>query len=297
MTLPHLRLFEPAPGILAWYDGRVPGYRVDPGANWVDDGAIAVGIAAYAIVGGDEAIVYDTHVSLAHAARMRADLMARGVARITVVLSHWHLDHVAGTGVFADCPVIANVRTAAHLAARRAAIEAGTSSGPPAIRPLILPTRTFDHEMDLTVGGRVVRLIALNIHSDDATVIWLPDTGLLLAGDTLEDPVTYVAEAQDLPRHLADLQRLAALNPLAILPNHGDPARIAGGGYDARLIGATERYVRWLLALRDRPDRAATPLAEVIAADLASGALVWSDSYDEVQAENVARVLAHYGHD
>ncbi|MDP0983652.1 MBL fold metallo-hydrolase, partial [Klebsiella variicola] len=88
----------------------------------------------------DEALVYDTHVSLDHAALIRSTLQAKGVKRFTVVLSHWHLDHVAGTGVFADCAIIANRRTAAHLERQKADIEAGTLEGPPAISPLVLPT-------------------------------------------------------------------------------------------------------------------------------------------------------------
>jgi cyclase len=294
--LPHLRLLEPAPGILAWYDGRVAGYRTDPGPNWVDDGAIALGIASYAVVDGDQALVYDTHISVAHGRRIRADLKARGVRDITVVLSHWHLDHVAGTEAFADCVVIANIRTAAHLEARCAGIEAGTDKGPPAIRPLILPSQVFDSHMTLTVGDRIVELIGANIHSDDATVIWLPDAGILLAGDTLEDPATYVCEPQDFAAHLTDLARLAALNPRAILPNHGDPGRIASGGYGPGLIAATQRYVRWLTSLRDDPRRAATPLAKVIRDDLQAGHLVWFQDYEEVHRENVARTLAEYGH-
>jgi cyclase len=294
--LTHLRLLEPAPGILAWYDGRVAGYRTDPAPNWVDDGAIAVGIASYAVVDGHQALVYDTHVSVAHGRRIRADLEARAARDITVVLSHWHLDHVAGTGAFADCVLIANIRTAAHLGARRAGIEAGADKGPPAIRPLILPSQVFDSQMSLTVGNRVVELIGANIHSDDATVIWLPDAGLLLAGDTLEDPATYVCEPQDFAVHLTDLDRLAALNPRAILPNHGDPGRIAAGGYGPGLIAATQRYVRWLMSLKDDPGRAATPLAQVIRDDLQAGHLVWFDGYDEVHSENVARTLAEYGH-
>ncbi len=294
--LAHLRLLEPAPGILAWYDGRVAGYRTDPAPNWVDDGAIAVGIASYAVVDGDQALVYDTHVSVAHGRRIRADLEARGVRDFTVVLSHWHLDHVAGTEAFADCEVIANIRTAAHLEARRGGIEAGTDKGPPAIRPLILPSTTFDSHRALTVGDRVVELIGANIHSDDATVIWLPDGGTLLAGDTLEDPATYVCEPQDFAAHLADLDRLAALGARAILPNHGDPARIAAGGYGPGLIGATQRYVRWLMALRDDPARADTPLSQVIRDDLEAGHLVWFQDYEEVHAENVARTLAQFRH-
>jgi cyclase len=294
--LPHLRLLEPAPGILAWYDGRVAGYRTDPAPNWVDDGAIALGIASYAVVDGDQALVFDTHVSVAHGLRIRADLEARGVRDTTVVLSHWHLDHVAGTEAFADCTVIANIRTAAQLEMRREGIEAGTDKGPPAIRPLILPSQVFDSHMSLTVGSRVVELIGANIHSDDATVVWLPDPGTLLAGDTLEDPVTYVGEPQDFALHLADLDRLQALAPRAILPNHGDPDRIAAGGYGLELIAATQRYVRWLMALRDDPGRSGTPLAQAIRDDLKAGHLVWFQDYEEVHAENVGRTLAHYGH-
>jgi cyclase len=62
----HLRVLEPGPGILAFYDGRVEGYRFDPKPNWVDDGALGLGVASYAILAGDEALVYDTGTSLAH---------------------------------------------------------------------------------------------------------------------------------------------------------------------------------------------------------------------------------------
>ena len=88
-----------------------------------------------------------------------------------MVLNHWHLDHVAGTAVCADCTVIANQRTAAHLAQRRAAIEAGTDHGLPAIKPLIQPTHTFSGRAHIHIGGLHIDLIEANIHSDDATVI------------------------------------------------------------------------------------------------------------------------------
>ena len=48
----HLRVLHPAEGIRAFYDGRVEGYRFADGPNWVDDGALALGIASYAIVDG-----------------------------------------------------------------------------------------------------------------------------------------------------------------------------------------------------------------------------------------------------
>ena len=123
-----MRILRPAEDVYAFYAGR-DGERHAAEPNWVDTGALSLGIAAYAVVDGDHALIYDTHVSVGHARQMREALEADGVRRFTVVLSHRHLDHVAGTEAFADCEIVANERTARHLARDRAAIEAGTLSG------------------------------------------------------------------------------------------------------------------------------------------------------------------------
>ena len=178
----HLRILEPHPGIWAFYDGRVAGHRFAPEPNWVDDGALSLGIASYAVVSGTEALVYDTHVSVAHALAVRAALTGLGVTKFTVVLSHWHLDHVAGSAAFPGAEVIANARTAAHLHANRAGIEDGSFNGAPAIMPLVLPTQEFSGQMHLMIGDIRVDLIEANIHSDDATVVWLPGSAEMRQG-------------------------------------------------------------------------------------------------------------------
>lgn len=299
--LPHpgtLRILRPARGVWAFYDGRVDGHRFAQAPNWVDDGALSLGIASYAIVEGDQALIYDTHVSVDHGRFIRAALEADGVRRFTVVLSHWHLDHVAGTQAFADCPVMANSLTADHLARRRDAIEAGTLEGQPPIRPLVLPTETFERDTTLSLGRRTIRLIQADIHSDDATVLWLGDERLLLAGDTMEDSVTYVGEPTGFERHLADLARLKRLGPLRILPNHGDPHRIAAGGYDARLIDATAGYIAKLRKAVTDPDLAALPLLAFIADDIAAGSVGYFAPYEAVHRNNIAvTTLAASGRD
>lgn len=287
MTLNHLRVFEVQAGLHAFYDGRVEGYRYAPGPNWVDDGALSLGVASYVLHAGGRAIVYDTHVSRAHGDFIRRWLQDRGITDITVVLSHWHLDHVAGTAAFTDCPVIANIRTAAQLCARKAAIEAGTDHGLPAITPLILPDRTFDSRLVRDLGGERVELLTFNIHSDDATVIWLPERRTLLAGDTLEDCVTYVGTPEDLPAHLDDLARLAALQPKHILPNHGCPEVIASGGYGPALITATADYTRALITHSASPQ-----MRQAIAPHLASGTLRYFAPYEAVHAQNLARMAS-----
>lgn len=286
MMLSHLRIFEPHPGILAFYDGRVAGHRFAAAPNWVDDGALSLGIASYAVIAGMQAIVYDSHVSVPHGRFIRQALADRGVTEIRVVLSHWHLDHVAGTEAFADCAVIANARTLAHLTQRQAAIEAGTDHGLPAIKPLILPDRVFDGRMTLDLGGERVELIAANIHSDDATVLWLPERRILLAGDTVEDCVTYVGAPEDFDIHLADLARLQALGATWVLPNHGAAEVIAAGGYAPGLLAATADYIRHLQA--DDP----RAMAEIIRPWLANGTLRYFEPYAAVHSQNRVRVQA-----
>jgi glyoxylase-like metal-dependent hydrolase (beta-lactamase superfamily II) len=285
-----MRVLRPAPNVFAFYDGRGDGVRLySPGPNWLDDGAYSLGVATYAIVAGAEALVYDTHISLAHAEIVRRTLEESGVRSIRVVLSHWHGDHVAGNSVFADCEIIANALTAATLAERRHEME---EEDDPPIKPLVMPNRTFEGELKLTVGDIPVELRQIEIHSRDGTVLVLPETGLLFAGDTLEDPVTYVSEAERLPAHLDELRRMAGWEIRRILPNHGSPEAIAGGGYDKRFIEATRRYVEKLMRCRTEPELAEVDLRSFAGELFAGGAVAYFAPYEDVHRKNVAAVRA-----
>jgi len=293
MTKPPLgstmRLLRPAPNVLGFYDGRVDGVRAwSDEPNWLDDGAYALGICTYAVVDGPQALVYDTHISLPHARSIRQTLEAMGVRSIRVVLSHWHDDHIAGNEVFQDCEIIANTLTASALKNNRTEIEGGI----PPIKPLVLPNRTFDGSLDLTVGSIAVELRQVEIHSHDGTVLFVPETGLLLAGDTLEDPITYVSEADRLAQHLVDLERMAGWPIGRILPNHGSFEAIERGGYDKSLIAATQAYVQKLLRCRHEPDLARQDLKTFGADMFATGAVEYFALYDPVHRQNVEAVLA-----
>jgi glyoxylase-like metal-dependent hydrolase (beta-lactamase superfamily II) len=287
-----MRVLQPAEGVYAFYDGRIDGYRFADRPNWVDDGALSLGIASYAVVADAEAVVYDTHVSVEHARYIRGALEDMGVRMFTVVLSHWHLDHVAGTAVFQDCEVIASERTAELLLRFRSAIERGEQEGPPAIDPLALPTRVFRDRLSLSLGGTLLVLIHTDIHSDDAAVVWMPGRRLLLCGDTMEDTITYVEEPQSFDSHLANLGMLRELDPDRILPNHGDPDRIARGGYSRELIAATERYIQVLQRCRTEPELRDASLRELIAESLDAGSVDYFAPYEAVHRENVETVLA-----
>ncbi|MBS7545131.1 MBL fold metallo-hydrolase [Ancylobacter oerskovii] len=284
-----LRVLRPHPHLYAFYDGRIDGARAHSAApNWLDDGAYALGVCVYAVVDGSEALLYDTHISLTHARLMRRTLEEAGVTSIRVVLSHWHDDHVAGNEVFADCEIIALEATEKALVAHRAALEGGE----PPIRPLVMPNRIIAGPAVLTVGRLQVKLEPAEIHSHDGLILLLPELGLMLAGDTLEEPITYVAEPERLAVHVGELERIKAWGYPRILPNHGAPDIIAAGGYGEGLIDATIRYVKKLLRLHVDMALADQDLSTFIAGDLADGVLGYFAPYEQVHADNVKKVLA-----
>ncbi|MBP2547329.1 glyoxylase-like metal-dependent hydrolase (beta-lactamase superfamily II) [Neorhizobium galegae] len=279
-----LRILEPYPGLYAYYDGRIAGKRLhSPERNWLDDGAYALGIASYALVSGDQALVYDTHMSLSHARAIRTHLEAQGVSDITVILSHWHTDHIAGNAVFADCQIIANRLTLDTMTLNAKAL----AERDPPIHPLILPNRIFEDRLELALGDRPVHLLQFDIHSADGTVLWLPAEQLLLAGDTLEDTITYISEPLGVDRHIAEIGRLAALPIQRILPNHGSEQRIAAGGYGPDLIDANRVYLERLTARIADPALDETPLSDFVAAEIASGSIDYFAPYETVHRDNI----------
>jgi cyclase len=284
-----MRIARPHHNIIAFYDGRIPGVRAHSAEfNWLDDGAFTLGTSSFAIVEGSEAIVYDTHMSIAHARIIRRTLEDAGVRDLRVVLSHWHTDHVAGNEVFADCEIIANVRTSEAMASNHAALEGGD----PPISPLVMPTTLYDNELELNLGLTPLVLRHLDIHSYDETAILLPATGVLLCGDTLEDTVTYVTEPERLEAHLADLDRMATWEFETILPNHGTLEKITAGGYERAFIDATRLYVEKLEACKANPGLADPDLARFAADALATGAVEYFEPYEPVHRRNLEAVLA-----
>ncbi len=280
-----LRTLEPYPGIYAYYDGRISGKRLySTDRNWLDDGAYSLGVASYAIVSGNEALVYDTHISLDHAQAVRRHLEGLGVSRIRVVLSHWHTDHIAGNAVFADCEIIANRLTAQAMADNAAALAAEN----PPIDPVVMPNSLFNERLELDVGKRKVELLQFEIHSADGTVLFLPDIGVLLAGDTLEDTVTYISEPEHTLRHIKELDRLAQLPIRHILPNHGSEKRISGGGYAPDLIQANRDYLMRLMETIDDPDLDKTSLADFVASNVMQGSISYFEPYERVHSDNIA---------
>ncbi len=104
------------------------------------------------------------------------------------------------------------------------------------------PTVTFESGgLRIDLGGRVVELKHLGRGNTGGDVVaWLPAERILVTGDLVDHPVPY-AFAGYPTEWIATLDRLAALDPLLVVPGHGEPLR--GKGYIER-VAALLRNLR-----------------------------------------------------
>jgi glyoxylase-like metal-dependent hydrolase (beta-lactamase superfamily II) len=278
---------------LAFYAGR-DWTRIRDEPNWIDDGAMKLGIATYAIYKNNKAVIYDTFVDIRQAMWVRNHLEHMGIKHLTVVLSHWHLDHIAGNEVYKDCNIISNALTRELLLKNKTDIEIGCSGGPPGIKPLVLPNITFENTINLYLDDLQLELRNINIHSKDGTIIYIPSDKILIAGDTLEDSITYIDEPESLVEHVKNLRQLKQLSLTAILPSHGDPDVIEDGGYDKTLIDATINYIVRIVSQAHDKDFLMSPMKSYLREELEQGWVHYYEPYEEVHNENLIKVYDYY---
>jgi len=278
---------------LAFYAGRDWTRLIDE-PNWKDDGAMKLGIATYAVYKENKAVIYDTFADIRQAMWVRNYLEKMGIDQFTVVLSHWHLDHIAGNEVYKDYNIISNAMTRELLFKNKKNIEMGCSEGPPEIKPLILPNITFDIKTSLYLDDLQLKLRKINIHSKDGTIIFIPSDKILIAGDTLEDSITYIDEVENLVEHVKNLQQLKQLSPTTILPNHGDPKVIEGGGYDQTLIYATINYITRIVSRAHDKDFLTSSMKSYLREEFEQGWVHYYEPYEVVHKENLIKVHDYY---
>ena len=183
------------------------------------------------IIGDDAVMVVDTQ-----ATPVMAQDVIRRIREVTdlpiryVVLSHYHAVRVLGASGYQPQHIIASRDTYDLIQERGEADKASeigrfprlfqaVESVPPG---LTWPTITFSGQMSVWLGGLEVQLIQLGRgHTKGDTVAWLPEQKILFSGDLVEFGATpYAGDAyfKDWPH---TLDRLAALQPRALVPGRG----------------------------------------------------------------------------
>jgi cyclase len=286
-----IRVFQINDHLLSFYDGRpAEASRRHEADTWVDSSALDVGVATYVIHRGDTALVYDSYPTTQEARWVRGYLTKAGIRHFTLVNSHWHLDHVGGNAVYADVDRISTDETIRRLKSKKAAIEAGAEWGAPAINPLVVPNIGIAGDTSFYVADIKVELRPVNIHSADGLVVYLPADRILLAGDTLEDTVTFVSEPEHVAEHLRNLQKLKSWNVDRIFPNHGNPDVISHGGYRTTLIDATADYLRKLIVRAHDAEYFNGTLEDYVGDSVSKGWVSIWWAYREAHRTNLKRV-------
>jgi cyclase len=128
---------------------------------------------------------------------------------------------------------------------------------------LTLPTLTFEDGLTLHVDGLRVELIHLGLaHTTSDTVAWIPERGVLFAGDVLMPGCTPFVLMGSVQGSLEAVERLRALRPKVVVGGHGPVA-----GPEA--LDAARSYLLWVRELAQRGVAAGlTPYQAAAAADL-----------------------------
>ncbi len=210
---------------------------VAPGV-WMVQGGSALGSAANRnfisnaafVVTTDGVVVIDALGSPALARELLA-----AIARITpqpvktVVVTHYHADHVYGLQVFKErgAELVAHEAGRLYLNSDTAAqrLKASREELWPWVDEhtrLVAADRWIDAPLAFTRGGvRFVVQPAGPAHTPEDLVVALPDAGVLFAGDLVfRGRIPFVGQA-DSGRWVQALDRLLAMKPRLIVPGHG----------------------------------------------------------------------------
>jgi len=222
------------------------------------------------VVGGDAVMVLDTQATPI----MAQDVIGR-IRGVTdkpiryVVLTHYHAVRVLGASAYGAAHVIASQDTRDLIVERGEQDYASEVGRFPrlfraveSIPGLTWPNVTFRGEMRVWLGRTEVQLLQLGRgHTKGDTVAWLPASEVLFSGDLVEfgaTPYTGDAYLTDWP---ATLDRLAALNPQALVPGRGDA--VTGRDNCRIAIEQTREFVSELLSNVRAGRQAGQPLQAI----------------------------------
>ncbi|MEO8437186.1 MAG: MBL fold metallo-hydrolase [Chloroflexota bacterium] len=184
------------------------------------------------VLGDGEALVIDTRSTHVQGLEILDDLRSLTADPVTVVVdTHGHFDHAFGNHVFRPAAIWGHEGCVPFMErtgdVRRARIAKDVPEIATDLAEVILdpPDRTFAETAVIDFGGRRVELRHLGRgHTDHDLVVAVPGTGVVFAGDLLENgAVPYFGDSYPLDWPETAF-RVAELVVDVVVPGHGDHA-------------------------------------------------------------------------
>lgn len=260
-------------------------------------------VSASLLVLPGKALVVDT---LCKPEDMEAFIPLIGEREVTVLYTHADWDHCLGTAALNPVRVVAHQLTSRRLSEEGSDMLDGLRRDNPELvagASIALPDTTFQDRLTLELAGGQsagaeretgikVELIHLPGHTEDSSVCYVPELGVLFAGDAVEDPFPSVTKPLNTGLWSDALEELGKKVSL-VIPGHGP---VSG----PELLDRNARYLRGLMgaARRNTPYPWLAPDVSLEALDPASAKAITKLSSDEqafygdVHKENVRRVLS-----
>lgn len=211
------------------------------------------------VVMGDDAgcLVIDPAVSAADLVALAGDLSAAGLRPRAGFATHPHWDHVLWSAGLGDAPRYAAPRAVtaaqARLGKMTGQVEAEVPGHDLSLIGRLVPLP--DDAGAIPWDGPAAQVIVHDGHAPGHGAVFLPATGVLVAGDMLSDieiPLLDLAAPDPMGDYRAGLARLAAAPEVSrLVPGHGS---VAGPEEFHRRVAADERYLDQLEAGRPFDD-------------------------------------------
>lgn len=184
--------------------------EVKPGLFFVTDGIYN---SAFLVTSAG-IVVFDSPLTYADRLPALIAQSAPGQPITTLIYSHDHADHIGSSGAFADVPGL-EVITSGRIA------DSLRHEEYPGV---LAPTRTFEGELDLSIGGVEIELETASYHSEDEDVLaYIPDLKFLMAVDTItpgEVPFMNFGATSDYGRYLEAFDTLLAYDFDLVMSGH-----------------------------------------------------------------------------
>ncbi|MGA2352634.1 MAG: MBL fold metallo-hydrolase [Terracidiphilus sp.] len=205
-------------------------------------------ITSTLIFGEYDAVLVDAMTTVAEAEALASWVALHNRNLETIYITHAHFDHFFGLGILLDrFPGARAITTPKALHAMQMSFtppveRLARRNFPGQVATRLVAPEPYEHDT-FTLEGHELRIIEQGrTDSPDSTSLYVPSIGLIVAGDVVYNQChMYVGDTTPESRKnwIADLERLAALNPAIVVAGHKKP----GAPDSPSAIQDTKRYL------------------------------------------------------